>query len=132
VRVDILARKTMRGRTTIVATQTDEGEAVGAFLLVVGRDAYATYNLPASGTLTIGRGETNAVRIDDPLASRAHACLHVGDEMYLEDLGSVNGTRIKEQLVAQGDRVPLSIGDTVQIGSTVLIVQRRTTTAESG
>ncbi len=128
--VDILARKTMRGRTTIVATQTDEGEAVGAFLLVVGRDAYATYNLPASGTLTIGRGETNAVRIDDPLASRAHACLHVGDEMYLEDLGSVNGTRIKEQLVAQGDRVPLSIGDTVQIGSTVLIVQRRTTTAE--
>jgi two-component system response regulator AtoC len=120
----------MRGRTTIVATQPDEGEAIGAFLLVVGRDAYATYNLPASGTLTIGRGETNAVRIDDPLASRAHACLHVGDQMFLEDLGSVNGTRIKDQLVKQGDQVPLSIGDTVQIGSTVLIVQRRTATAE--
>jgi DNA-binding NtrC family response regulator len=120
----------MRGRTTIVATQPDEGEAIGAFLLVVGRDAYATYNLPASGTLTIGRGETNAVRIDDPLASRAHACLHVGDQMFLEDLGSVNGTRIKDQSVKQGDQVPLSIGDTVQIGSTVLIVQRRTTTAD--
>jgi two-component system, NtrC family, response regulator AtoC len=120
----------MRGRTTIVATQTEDGEAVGAFLLVVGRDAYATYNLPASGTLTIGRGESNAVRVDDPLASRAHACLHVGEEMFLEDLGSVNGTRIKDQAVKPGERVPLSIGDTVQIGSTALIVQRRTTTAE--
>ena len=120
----------MRGRTTIVATQTDDRDAVGAFLLVVGRDAYATYNLPASGTLTIGRGETNAVRVDDPLASRAHACLHVGEEMFLEDLGSVNGTRVKDQGVKPGDRVALDIGDTVQIGSTVLIVQRRTTTTE--
>jgi two-component system response regulator AtoC len=120
----------MRGRTTIVATQSDDGDAVSAFLLVVGRDAYATYNLPASGTLTIGRGESNAVRVDDPLASRAHACLHVGEEMFLEDLGSVNGTRIKDQPVKPGERVPLKIGDTVQIGSTVLIVQRRTTSAD--
>jgi len=120
----------MRGRTTIVATQTEDGEAIGAFLLVVGRDAYATYNLPASGTLTIGRGESNAVRVDDPLASRAHACLHVGEEMFFEDLGSVNGTRIKDQSVKQGERVPLSIGDTVQIGSTVLIVQRRVATGD--
>jgi two-component system response regulator AtoC len=120
----------MRGRTTIVATQVEDGEAISAFLLVVGRDAYATYNLPASGTLTIGRGESNAVRVDDPLASRAHACLHVGDEMLFEDLGSVNGTRIKDQPVKQGDRVPIHIGDTVQIGSTVLIVQRRTTSGE--
>jgi two-component system response regulator AtoC len=122
----------MRGRTTLVATQADEGDTVSAFLLVVGRDAYATYNLPASGTLTIGRGDSNTVRVDDPLASRAHACLHVGELMFLEDLGSVNGTRIKEQPVKPRDRVPLGIGDTVQIGSSVLIVQRRTTTAEVG
>jgi two-component system response regulator AtoC len=120
----------MRGRTTILAAQTDDGDPTDAFLLVVGRDAYATYSLPASGMLTIGRGESNAVRIDDPLASRAHACLHVGAEMFLEDLGSVNGTRIKEQPVKPGQRVPLGIGDTVQIGASVLIVQRRTTSAE--
>ena len=80
--------------------------ARGAFLLVVGRDAYATYDLPASGALTIGRGETNAVRVDDPLASRAHACLHVGEAMYLEDVGSVNGTRVKDRPVKPGERVP--------------------------
>ena len=80
-------------------------EPAGAFLLVVGRDAYATYDLPAAGALTIGRGETNAVRIDDPLASRAHACLHVGEAMYLEDVGSVNGTRVKDRVVKPGERV---------------------------
>ncbi|HEX3904678.1 MAG TPA: sigma 54-interacting transcriptional regulator [Polyangia bacterium] len=114
----------MRGRTTIVAAQTED-DAASAFLLVVGRDSYATYNLPVSGSLTIGRGESNTVRIDDPLASRAHACLHVGESMSLEDLGSVNGTRIKDQPIQRGDRVPIRIGDTVQIGASVLIVQRR-------
>jgi two-component system response regulator AtoC len=110
----------------MVAAQSEDQDPASAFLLVVGRDSYATYNLPASGTLTIGRGETNAVRIDDPLASRAHACLHFGEGMLLEDLGSVNGTRIKDQPVPRGERVSIRIGDTVQIGSTVLIVQRRT------
>ena len=41
------------GRTAIVAVQTEDG-AERAFLLVVGRDSYATYNLPATGSLTIG------------------------------------------------------------------------------
>ena len=46
--------------------------------------------------------------------------------MSLEDLGSVNGTRIKDQPVPRGERVSIRIGDTIQIGSSVLIVQRRT------
>jgi transcriptional regulator of acetoin/glycerol metabolism len=117
------------GRTTIVATQTEDS-AESAFLLVVGRDSYATYNLPATGSLTIGRGESNTVRIDDPLASRAHACLHVAEAMSLEDLGSVNGTRIKDQPIQRGERVSIRIGDTIQIGSSVLIVQRRTAPVE--
>ena len=100
-------------------------DTAGAFLLVVGRDAYATYDLPASGALTIGRGESNAVRVDDPLASRTHACLHVGEAMYLEDVGSVNGTRVKDRVVKPGERVRITIGETIQIGSSVLIVQRR-------
>jgi transcriptional regulator with PAS, ATPase and Fis domain len=117
-------------QTTIVGAHQGPGEAdaAGAFLLVIGRDTYTTYNLPASGTLTIGRGESNAVRVDDPLASRAHARLHVhvdGDGMVLEDLGSVNGTRIKDQALARGQRVAVSVGETIQIGSSVLIVQHR-------
>jgi two-component system response regulator AtoC len=117
-------------QTTIVGAHQGPGEAdaAGAFLLVIGRDTYTTYNLPASGTLTIGRGESNAVRVDDPLASRAHARLHVrveGEGMLLEDLGSINGTRVKEQAVPRGQQVAVSAGDTIQIGSSVLIVQHR-------
>ena len=105
-------------------------DTAGTFLLVVGRDAYATYDLPATGALTIGRGETNTVRIDDPLASRTHACLHVGEAMYLEDVGSVNGTRVKDRVVKPGERVRITIGETIQIGSSVLIVQRRAAQAD--
>jgi two-component system response regulator AtoC len=114
-------------QTTVVGDHQGPGDAdtVGPFLLVVGRDSYTTYNLPAAGTLTIGRGESNAVRVDDPLASRAHARLHVGDAMYLEDLGSVNGTRIKEQVVKRGEKVLVTAGETIQIGSSVLIIQHR-------
>jgi DNA-binding NtrC family response regulator len=120
-------------RETAKAQPSEGGnDTAGAFLLVVGRDAYATYDLPASGALTIGRGESNTVRVDDPLASRAHACLHVqvGDAMYLEDMGSVNGTRVKDRTVKPGEQVRIKIGETIQIGSTVLIVQKRTTQAD--
>ncbi|HEX4404818.1 MAG TPA: sigma-54-dependent Fis family transcriptional regulator, partial [Polyangia bacterium] len=122
----------MKVQTTIAGDHQGPGDAdgIGAFLLVVGRDTYTTYNLPASGTLTIGRGESNAVRVDDPLASRAHARLHVhvdgGDGMFLEDLGSVNGTRVKEHPLARGQKVAVTAGETIQIGSSVLIVQNRT------
>jgi two-component system, NtrC family, response regulator AtoC len=125
-------RLVMPGQTTIVASEAGAADTGGAFLLVVGRDTYATYDLPASGTLTIGRGESNVVRVDDPLASRAHAVLHVGEALLLEDLGSVNGTRIKDDPVRPGDRVQIRVGDTIQIGSTVLIVQRRAHNAAVG
>ena len=117
-------------RETAKERPTDGTESAGTFLLVVGRDAYATYDLPATGALTIGRGESNAVRVDDPLASRTHACLHVGDAMYLEDVGSVNGTRVKDRVVKPGERVRITIGETIQIGSSVLIVQRRAAQAD--
>jgi DNA-binding NtrC family response regulator len=117
-------------RETAKAQPTDSGDTAGVFLLVVGRDAYATYDLPASGALTIGRGESNAVRVDDPLASRTHACLHVDDAMYLEDVGSVNGTRVKDRVIKPGERVRITIGETIQIGSSVLIVQRRAAQAD--
>jgi len=122
----VTVRETAKARES----ESASSDSAGAFLLVVGRDTYATYDLPASGALTIGRGESNAVRIDDPLASRTHACLHVGDAMYLEDVGSVNGTRVKDRIVKPGERVRIKVGETIQIGSSVLIVQKRAAQAD--
>ena len=119
----------MKAQTTTVGDQQGPTgtDALGAFLLVVGRDSYSTYNLPQNGTLTIGRGDSNEVRIDDPLASRNHARLYVdlAAEMYLEDLGSVNGTRIKDRPILRNERVAVSAGDTIMIGTSVLIIQHR-------
>jgi DNA-binding NtrC family response regulator len=106
--------------------ETGDANAAGALLLVVGVDSYSTYNLPVDGTVTIGRGESNQVRVDDPLASRNHACLHMSDEMYIEDLGSVNGTRVKDQPVKRGDKIKIAAGETILIGSSVLIIHHRT------
>ena len=50
--------------------------------------------------------------------------------MFLEDVGSVNGTRVKDRVVKPGERVRITIGETIQIGSSVLIVQRRTAQAD--
>jgi len=113
--------------TTVPGSQQPAADANGAglFLLVVGADSYSTYNLPQDGSVTIGRGETNQVRIDDPLASRNHARLHMGGGMYLEDLGSVNGTRVKDQPINRGERISIAIGETILIGACVLIVQQR-------
>ena len=111
------------------ATTATDADSAGVFLLVVGSDAYSTYNLPQDGSVTIGRGETNQVRVDDPLASRNHARLHVdagvGGAMYIEDLGSVNGTRVKDEPIGRGERIQIALGETILIGSSVLIIQRR-------
>jgi DNA-binding NtrC family response regulator len=90
--------------------------------------------LPAAGPVTIGRSSRNAVRIEDPLASREHACLHVdtapdGLALAIEDVGSANGTRVRDQIIAPGDRVSLVIGEAVRIGDTVLMVLRDRPTA---
>jgi transcriptional regulator with PAS, ATPase and Fis domain len=119
----------LKAQTTVVGDQQGtggEGLPTGICLLVVGRDSYSTYSLPAAGTITIGRGEDNEVRIDDPLASRKHARLHLGETMALEDLGSVNGTKIKDRPINRGEKTAIVAGETILIGSSVLIIQHRT------
>jgi two-component system response regulator AtoC len=43
----------------------------------------------------------------------------------VEDLGSRNGTVLRGQRLAAGERAPVALGEAIHIGSTVLMVQRR-------
>src|SRR5262245_7805647 len=61
-------------------------------LLVYVRRAQEVVDLSPGVLVGIGRGSENFVRLDDPLVSRLHARLHVGAEVEVEDLGSVNGS----------------------------------------
>jgi DNA-binding NtrC family response regulator len=109
---------------TVLENKADDG-SVGHHLLVMGPELFATHPLPPRGVLTIGRAENADVHLDDPLASRQHARLHIGESLQIEDLGSANKTRVRDVALAPGERVTIAAGEAVAIGSTILMVQQR-------
>jgi len=72
------------------------------------------------GESVIGRGEDVAVRIDVEGVSRRHARIVAdGGRFTLEDLGSKNGTYLREQRLA--GPAALEDGDTFRLGRTVVV-----------
>ncbi len=70
--------------------------------------------------ITLGRSARNDLCIPDPFASRVHAEVRrEGDEYFLQDLGSANGTLYNGNTV-QGT-VPLTAGGRIQIGETEIV-----------
>ncbi len=64
---------------------------------------------------TLGRSDGAAIRVDDPFASSAHARIFPqGDYMYLEDMGSTNGTYLNGRQVKVTER--LKMADVIRIG----------------
>ena len=69
--------------------------------------------------VTVGRGPGNSVALDDTYASARHARVFRRDgQVYVEDLGSTNGTFLNRQKVSRP--VALRRGDRLQVGRTVL------------
>ncbi len=93
-------------------------------LVVVGEGTVSTQPLPESGTVTIGRAETNDVRIDDPSVSREHAKLYVDATIEIEDLGSANGTHVDKERILPRRRVEVRPDHVILLGSSMAIVQR--------
>ena len=66
---------------------------------------------------TIGRAPTSDIMIDDPFASAAHARIFPrGQFMFIEDMGSTNGTYLNGRRLRGAAR--LNLEDSVQIGDT--------------
>ncbi len=71
--------------------------------------------------VSIGRAGDNDLVVDDTRVSRHHARLHArGGALVFTDLGStngsrVNGTRVREVVLGEGDRI--------EIGDTILVVE---------
>lgn len=79
-----------------------------------------TYSLtPVS---SIGRAPGNTIVLDDDYASSEHALLMLrGDQWWLEDLNSRNGTFLNGQLL--DDSTIVSPGDVITVGNTRLKVE---------
>ncbi len=70
----------------------------------------------STGDNIIGRDPSVRVWLDSPSVSRQHACIRVEhDRATLEDLGSKNGTRARDERVTHV--TPLNDGDELKFGS---------------
>jgi sigma-B regulation protein RsbU (phosphoserine phosphatase) len=70
--------------------------------------------------ITIGRSARNDLCIPDPFASRVHAEVrNEGDEYFLQDLGSANGTLYNSSVVESV--ITLTRGGRIQIGETEIV-----------
>jgi len=93
-------------------------------LLIMGPDLFLAQALPKNGAMSIGRADNADIRITDPLASRLHARLHITEGMFeIEDIGSINRTKVRDVALDAGERVAVMPGEAVTIGSTILMVQ---------
>ncbi len=74
---------------------------------------------PLAEEITVGRAAGCQVTIDDTYASQLHARVFLRDgQVYVEDLGSTNGTYLNRRKVTGPMQVQR--GDKLQIGNTVL------------
>jgi pSer/pThr/pTyr-binding forkhead associated (FHA) protein len=81
----------------------------------MGLDPGTTFDLREGATM--GRADGSEIPIDDPFASSVHARIFAREQfMYIEDMGSTNGTYLNGRRLRSAER--LKVGDTVRIGET--------------
>jgi DNA-binding NtrC family response regulator/pSer/pThr/pTyr-binding forkhead associated (FHA) protein len=79
------------------------------------RDGAVTVPLLENEPLTVGRGQAMDVTIPDRSLSRAHARFHLSEgQLWVEDLGSTNGTRVNDRGIKKH---ALGVGDEVMLGN---------------
>jgi pSer/pThr/pTyr-binding forkhead associated (FHA) protein len=73
--------------------------------------------------ILIGRGTDAAIRLDDDYVSTRHARIAAsGDQWFVEDLGSTNGTYVGTVRITQPTTITL--GTQVRIGKTILELRK--------
>ncbi len=91
-----------------------------ACLLVISGKAIGRMFKITKAEMILGRGDDVDILIDDEAISRHHAKLRMAseNEIWVDDLGSKNGTFFQGQRVSQ---VELHDGDRFQIGSSTIL-----------
>jgi FHA domain len=72
-------------------------------------------NFDVGNGATLGRSDGADINVNDPFASSAHARIFPrGDFMYVEDMGSTNGTYLNGRQIRTAER--LKVAGTIRIG----------------
>jgi ABC transport system ATP-binding/permease protein len=78
----------------------------------------------ANEPVSIGRTPENKIVVQHAQVSSRHALIHMqGNELFLEDLRSANGTFVRGQRIPPGQRVPVQNGEKVFVGPMPLVIQ---------
>ncbi len=87
--------------------------------LVISEGTNAGVSVPLEGApILLGRGADATIRLDDDYVSTRHArFVPHGDDWYIEDLGSTNGTYIGSQRITTP--MVVAIGVQVRVGKTI-------------
>ncbi|MGP9693941.1 FtsK/SpoIIIE domain-containing protein [Brachybacterium sp. AOP25-B2-12] len=96
----------------------ERGAAVALMRILSGPEAGREYPLPA-GASVIGREGDLDIRIADPMLSKRHCRINVGDDVEIVDLQSSNGVLLSGERV---QRTAIGPADTVLIGDTSFAV----------
>ncbi len=102
--------------------------------IVDGRSS--VHALPPRGTVVLGRGNDVDVALEHASVSRRHVCLHLGEQVLVEDLESANGTRVVttrlgapstapifDQRLEPHVRTPIAKTATLHLGSVVVLLR---------
>ncbi len=94
-------------------------ERRGARLRILEPEAHRGETYPLDDEITVGRGGgCGIVLTEDQFVSTVHArVFRRGSDVFVEDLGSRNGTHLNGELVSAATRVKR--GDRVQFGQTI-------------
>lgn len=93
-----------------------------AELIVTSPDGH-TSHYPMGDTAVIGRHPECQIVLTDPMSSRRHCRVERAPDgkFFVVDNGSANGTLLNSAPLK--DRAPIKNGDTIQIGSTLLVLR---------
>ena len=92
--------------------------------LVITEGSNAGESLPLSGeAITLGRGGDSTIRLDDDYVSTRHARFVTnGEEWFIEDMGSTNGTYIGSTRVTRATAI--TSGTAVRLGKTIVELRK--------
>jgi hypothetical protein len=108
----------------LVPMEMDEATRHGPALVIRAGGGRVGESFPVEGErMSIGRRPDSEVFLDDVTVSRDHALLiHRGEDWYLDDCGSLNGTYVNRSRIESHH---LQEGDEVQVGKYKLTFHAR-------
>ncbi len=115
------------GVTTVRATGAGPTPRRRTLLVLRGVEI-AAHALPLTGVVTVGRGSTCEIQVDDPSLSRHHVRIELAEgRIAVTDLDSTNGTLVGGVRTSPGQPVEISADEPIVVGDVELVVQESRT-----